>query len=190
MTMSLTTHSSVRPVLGSTCHGLSMLTWNQVLSVRTIALKSRLCSERLFYSCKNDNLYAKTSFLNSAHIHNCGYALEPPNPHHPRQIGFVLWDHCQNLLDDPRTSVRAEIRNICSHIVYPCKPQFYHIKWNQRGSKYISMLKIIFEDFIYVYSPLIQSLTDCVKSLRPNYAGPIAHFRIFLNFLIVGFTKM
>ena len=21
----------------------------------------------------------------------------------PREIGFVLWDHCQNLLDDPRT---------------------------------------------------------------------------------------
>ena len=20
----------------------------------------------------------------------------------PREIGFVLWDHCQNLLDDPR----------------------------------------------------------------------------------------
>ena len=21
----------------------------------------------------------------------------------PREIGFVLWGHCQNLLDDPRT---------------------------------------------------------------------------------------
>ena len=21
---------------------------------------------------------------------------------HPREIGFVLWGHCQNLLDDPR----------------------------------------------------------------------------------------
>ena len=21
---------------------------------------------------------------------------------YPREIGFVLWDHCQNLLDDPR----------------------------------------------------------------------------------------
>ena len=21
----------------------------------------------------------------------------------PREIGFVLWDHCQNLLDDPRS---------------------------------------------------------------------------------------
>ena len=21
---------------------------------------------------------------------------------HPKEIGFVLWDHCQNLLDDPR----------------------------------------------------------------------------------------
>ena len=23
----------------------------------------------------------------------------------PREIGFVLWDHCQNLLDDPRIIV-------------------------------------------------------------------------------------
>ena len=23
----------------------------------------------------------------------------------PREIDFVLWGHCQNLLDDPRTSV-------------------------------------------------------------------------------------
>ena len=22
----------------------------------------------------------------------------------PTEIGFVLWDHCQNLLDDPRTN--------------------------------------------------------------------------------------
>ena len=21
---------------------------------------------------------------------------------HPREIGFVLWGHCENLLDDPR----------------------------------------------------------------------------------------
>ena len=21
---------------------------------------------------------------------------------HPREVGFVLWGHCQNLLDDPR----------------------------------------------------------------------------------------
>ena len=25
----------------------------------------------------------------------------------PREIGFVLWGHCQNLLDDPRTRVMA-----------------------------------------------------------------------------------
>ena len=23
----------------------------------------------------------------------------------PREIGFVLWDHCENLLDDPRSYV-------------------------------------------------------------------------------------
>ena len=23
----------------------------------------------------------------------------------PREIGFVLWGHCQNLLDDPRTNL-------------------------------------------------------------------------------------
>ena len=24
----------------------------------------------------------------------------------PREIGFVLWGHCQNLLDDPRIQVK------------------------------------------------------------------------------------
>ena len=27
----------------------------------------------------------------------------------PREIGFVLWGHCQNLLDDPRKSDRFPI---------------------------------------------------------------------------------
>ena len=27
----------------------------------------------------------------------------------PREIGFVLWDHCQNLLDDPRILVSTMI---------------------------------------------------------------------------------
>ena len=27
---------------------------------------------------------------------------------HPREIGFVLWGHCQNLLDDPRIKVEYE----------------------------------------------------------------------------------
>ena len=26
----------------------------------------------------------------------------------PREIGFVLWGHCQNLLDDPRTLVQSK----------------------------------------------------------------------------------
>ena len=25
---------------------------------------------------------------------------------HPREISFVIWGHCQNLLDDPRTFVK------------------------------------------------------------------------------------
>ena len=29
----------------------------------------------------------------------------------PREIGFVLWDHCQNLLDDPRICVINEPRH-------------------------------------------------------------------------------
>ena len=29
----------------------------------------------------------------------------------PREIGFVLWDHCQNLLDDPRmTGILEELK--------------------------------------------------------------------------------
>ena len=26
---------------------------------------------------------------------------------HPREKGFVLWGHCQNILDDPRTFQKA-----------------------------------------------------------------------------------
>ena len=40
----------------------------------------------------------------------------------PREIGFVLWGHCQNLLDDPRTLARKvcfdalDALGISSHI--------------------------------------------------------------------------
>ena len=30
----------------------------------------------------------------------------------PREIGFVLWGHCQNLLDDPRTLVVLELTHV------------------------------------------------------------------------------
>ena len=29
----------------------------------------------------------------------------------PREIGFVLWDHCQNLLDDPRIYINLKAQN-------------------------------------------------------------------------------
>ena len=29
----------------------------------------------------------------------------------PREIGFVLWDHCQNLLDDPRKTKSFNSQN-------------------------------------------------------------------------------
>ena len=35
---------------------------------------------------------------------------------HPREIGFVLWGHCQNLLDDPRTNTSlVKLVHICSN---------------------------------------------------------------------------
>ena len=33
------------------------------------------------------------------------------NETHPREKGFVLWGHCQNILDDPRKSKVACIAN-------------------------------------------------------------------------------
>ena len=30
----------------------------------------------------------------------------------PREIGFVLWGHCQNLLDDPRRSGKKSVKNL------------------------------------------------------------------------------
>ena len=30
----------------------------------------------------------------------------------PREIGFVLWGHCQKLLDDPRTFISPNTRGI------------------------------------------------------------------------------
>ena len=30
----------------------------------------------------------------------------------PREKGFVLWDHCQNLLDDPRMSLNHHVHNV------------------------------------------------------------------------------
>ena len=31
----------------------------------------------------------------------------------PREIGFVYWGHCQNLLDDPRMSVKLLLCVCC-----------------------------------------------------------------------------
>ena len=33
----------------------------------------------------------------------------------PREIGFVLWGHCQNLLDDPRTLNKTRKRETVSY---------------------------------------------------------------------------
>ena len=38
---------------------------------------------------------------------------------HPREKGFVLWGHCQNILDDPRISnflITFEFRN--NHVTF------------------------------------------------------------------------
>ena len=35
----------------------------------------------------------------------------------PREIGFVLWGHCQNLLDDPRSYLIASQSNYSSYIL-------------------------------------------------------------------------
>ena len=53
----------------------------------------------------------------SAQNIDIGYSLEPP-----RRGGSNEYSH----------SILAEIRK---HNVYPCKPQFYYIKWGFRGSK-------------------------------------------------------
>ena len=42
----------------------------------------------VFFSCLVNSLYSKEHMK----------IIET----RPREIGFVLWDHCQNLLDDPR----------------------------------------------------------------------------------------
>ena len=35
---------------------------------------------------------------------------------HPREIGFVLRDHCQNLLDDPRKTTSSFAGGICKQL--------------------------------------------------------------------------
>ena len=37
----------------------------------------------------------------------------------PRDIGFVLWDHCQNLLDDPRNKrkIKEKLRVIATKLL-------------------------------------------------------------------------
>ena len=37
----------------------------------------------------------------------------------PREIGFVLWGHCQNLLDDPRKLSTKRIYNVLfKHVIF------------------------------------------------------------------------
>ena len=50
----------------------------------------------------------------------------------PREIGFVLWGHCQNLLDDPRIRVADVSRSFGRNkrIIYRLQTHF-----RQSGSK-------------------------------------------------------
>ena len=34
------------------------------------------------------------------------------NETHPGEKGFVLWGHCQNILDDPRSFILSRFKNI------------------------------------------------------------------------------
>ena len=36
----------------------------------------------------------------------------------PREIGFVLWGHCQNLLDDPRRILNIQLRKECEKVYF------------------------------------------------------------------------
>ena len=36
----------------------------------------------------------------------------------PREIGFVLWGHCQNLLDDPRIYINVPKFNAYLSLIY------------------------------------------------------------------------
>ena len=46
----------------------------------------------------------------------------------PREIGFVLWDHCQNLLDDPRIchNDNDPRHEVCSDLVDNPEDRFAH----------------------------------------------------------------
>ena len=43
---------------------------------------------------------------------------------HPREKGYVLWRHCQNILDDPRNCV---IRTVCDMQV-----DSWHMPWRSK----------------------------------------------------------
>ena len=96
--------------------------WLKLLSDSSqIITKTRLFKYiEYFTTKKNENFQIKNSdiFLISAQNIDCGYSLEPPH-----RGG-------SNEYPQPMFLSRNKKNN-----VYPCKPQFYYIKWGLRGSK-------------------------------------------------------
>ena len=65
----------------------------------------------------------KSDFHISAQIIDCGYSLEPP-----QRGGSNEYPQSMFLSKNKKNNI------------YPCKPQFYYIKWGLKGSKlYIGM---------------------------------------------------
>ena len=74
------------------------------------------------FTTKNENFQVKNSdiFLISAQIIDCGYSLEPP-----RRGGSNEYPQSMLLSINKKNNV------------YPCKPQFYHIKEGFKGVEII-----------------------------------------------------
>ena len=59
----------------------------------------------------------------------------------PREIGFVLWGHCQNLLDDPRS--KAKSYYVVSHFFKTTLLQKNMIQsWREGADIYFVELRI------------------------------------------------
>ena len=47
------------------------------------------------------------------------------NETHPREKGFILWGHCQNILDDPRILVAYVTVGLISYFFYLSMEDFF-----------------------------------------------------------------
>ena len=66
--------------------------------------------------------------------------------------------------------------------VYPCKPQFYYIKWGLRGQNYIGMFSCLFSDEVACVDPAVcKEVCD-----NPSGCSNIAYPKLILELAPTG----